>query len=47
MGLGLPIAREAMEVQGGRMTIQNLPGRGCLFRLELPAVPGTAAGPIH
>lgn len=47
MGLGLPIAREAMEAQGGRMRIQNLPGRGCIFRIELPAAPFTAASPIR
>jgi signal transduction histidine kinase len=36
LGLGLPIAREAIEAQGGHLTITSLPGKGCVFRLELP-----------
>lgn len=37
MGLGLPLARQAVEAQGGQLTIQNLPGRGCIARVVLPA----------
>jgi signal transduction histidine kinase len=40
LGLGLPISQEAMEAQGGRLTITNLPGKGCIFSLEVPAAPG-------
>ena len=36
-GLGLAIARQAIEAHGGRLSLQDLPGRGCIFRLELPA----------
>jgi signal transduction histidine kinase len=36
LGLGLPIVREAVEAQGGRLTITNLPGKGCIFRVTLP-----------
>jgi signal transduction histidine kinase len=36
-GLGLAIARQAVEAHGGRLLLQDLPGRGCIFRLELPA----------
>jgi signal transduction histidine kinase len=35
-GLGLPIARAAAEVQGGALTVRNLPDRGCVFQLTLP-----------
>lgn len=37
LGLGLAITREAMVGQGGRMTVQNLPGHGCIFGLEIPS----------
>jgi hypothetical protein len=36
-GLSLAIARQAVEAHGGRLLLQDLPGRGCIFRLELPA----------
>lgn len=36
MGLGLSIARTAIEAMGGRLVITNLPGRGCIARLDLP-----------
>lgn len=35
-GLGLAIVKQALEAHGGRVTIQNLPGKGCIFSLELP-----------
>ncbi len=38
-GLGLPIAKQAAEAHGGAIHIQNLPGRGCIFVLELPLTP--------
>jgi signal transduction histidine kinase len=37
LGLGLPISREAIEALGGRITVTNLPGKGCIFRLDLPS----------
>jgi signal transduction histidine kinase len=40
VGLGLPIAREAMEAQGGHVRVTDIPGKGCVFTLELPAPPG-------
>lgn len=37
-GLGLGIARDAAEVQGGSVDARNRPdGRGCIFRLRLPS----------
>ena len=35
-GLGLPIARAAMEKQGGTLTAANLPGGGASFTIFLP-----------
>jgi signal transduction histidine kinase len=35
-GLGLAIAKQAAEAHGGSIRIENLPGKGCIFRLELP-----------
>jgi signal transduction histidine kinase len=37
LGLGLAIVREAADASGGRLEIVNLPGKGCVFRLMLPA----------
>jgi signal transduction histidine kinase len=35
-GLGLAIARQAVEAHGGSIQVQNVPGSGCVFRVELP-----------
>jgi signal transduction histidine kinase len=35
-GLGLAIVKQAIEVHGGRVTVKNLPSKGCVFSLELP-----------
>lgn len=37
-GLGLAIAKQAADAHGGGLRIQNLPGRGCIFVLEVPDV---------
>ena len=36
LGLGLSIARRSVEADGGRLTVQDLPGKGCVFTIELP-----------
>ena len=36
-GLGLAICRKIVEAHGGTITAENLPGRGCEFRVILPA----------
>ena len=38
-GLGLAIAKQAIDAHGGTIRVQNLPGKGCVFVLELPADP--------
>jgi hypothetical protein len=35
-GLGLAIAKQALDAHGGTIRVQNLPGKGCVFALELP-----------
>ena len=36
VGLGLAIAREAVDAHGGHIGVTDLPGKGCVFRIELP-----------
>src|SRR5262249_5982061 len=35
-GLGLAIAKQAVDAHGGTIRIQNLPGKGCIVVMELP-----------
>ena len=37
VGLGLAIAKRAIEAHGGWIGARDLPGVGCVFRVELPA----------
>jgi signal transduction histidine kinase len=37
VGLGLAIARQAIEASGGTISVRNLPGHGCVFRVVVPA----------
>ena len=36
LGLGLSIARKAMRAHGGDIHIRNIPGKGCVFVIEVP-----------
>ena len=38
LGLGLTIARRGVEAHGGELRLQNLPGHGCVFTVDLPRV---------
>ena len=38
-GLGLANVKQAVEAHGGRVFVRNLPGKGCVFCLELPESP--------
>jgi len=44
LGLGLTISRRAVEACGGEITVRNLPGKGCVFIIELPYEPSAPAG---
>jgi hypothetical protein len=35
LGLGLAIARESVESNGGEITVRDLPGKGCVFTIDL------------
>lgn len=45
LGLGLSIARQDVEAMGGTLTVDNVPGVGCVFTIALRRVqPGAAPG---
>lgn len=35
-GLGLAIAKQAVEAHGGALMVNNVPGKGCIFTIDLP-----------
>ncbi|MGA1823668.1 MAG: response regulator [bacterium] len=43
-GLGLAIVHEKVEKLGGVLSVENLPGKGCLFRMQLPVTLATFRG---
>ncbi len=36
LGLGLSIARRAIDASGGKLGVRDIPGTGCVFTIELP-----------
>jgi signal transduction histidine kinase len=44
LGLGLAIARESVLLNGGAIRVRDLPGRGCVFTVDLPRLPRPAEG---
>ena len=36
VGLGLSIARRSVEANRGSLTVQNRPGSGCVFTIDIP-----------
>lgn len=43
MGLGLSIARHSVESDLGTLTVRDIPGKGCVFTINLPLAAHTAA----
>ncbi len=43
LGLGLIISRRGVESNGGTIRVHDLPGRGCIFIVDLPRMPAAAA----
>jgi signal transduction histidine kinase len=36
VGLGLSISRRAVEINGGALTVRDVPGTGCVFTIDIP-----------
>ncbi len=36
MGLGLSLSRQAIELNKGKLTARDIPGKGCVFTIDLP-----------
>ena len=36
LGLGLAISRHAVQACGGRLSVRNIPGTGCVFTIDMP-----------
>ncbi|MCM2255747.1 MAG: HAMP domain-containing histidine kinase [Vicinamibacteria bacterium] len=39
LGLGLTISRRGVEAMGGRLSVRDMPGHGCVFSIDLPRAP--------
>ncbi|WP_437573500.1 sensor histidine kinase [Sorangium sp. So ce887] len=39
LGLGLSICRKGVEAMGGKLGVRDLPGKGCVFSIDLPRLP--------
>jgi len=44
LGLGLAIAQQAIETDGGRIALRDRPGKGCVFIVEMPLAVGEPIG---
>jgi signal transduction histidine kinase len=42
LGLGLAISRRGVETCGGELRVRDLPGKGCVFTMDLPRLPPPA-----
>ena len=45
LGLGLSISRAAVRAHAGDINIRNIPGKGCVFSIDLPLAAAAAAPP--
>jgi signal transduction histidine kinase len=39
LGLGLSIARQAVRAHSGDIRVRNMPGKGCVFTIDVPLAP--------
>jgi signal transduction histidine kinase len=46
LGLGLTIARQTIEADGGTLQVRNQPGTGCTFVISMPRVASLSATPV-
>lgn len=47
LGLGLSIARKAVKMHGGTISFRNVPGKGCVFVIDVPLAPADTLVPQH
>jgi signal transduction histidine kinase len=45
LGLGLAISRQAIEADGGKLSLRDIPGKGCAFIVEMPLALDNPADP--
>jgi signal transduction histidine kinase len=38
--VGLAVSRQAIEADGGKILLRDIPGKGCVFIVEMPLAPG-------
>ncbi len=43
LGLGLSITSRSIEANGGKLQVRDIPGTGCVFRIDLPRQPHIGA----
>jgi signal transduction histidine kinase len=43
LGLGLSIARKVVKAHGGEVYVRNVPGKGCVFTVDMPLAAEEAA----
>jgi len=46
LGLGLAFSRWAVEANNGRISARSLPGRGCVFTIDMPRLPVAAGAAV-
>ena len=47
LGLGLSLARRAVRAHGGDIQIRNMPGRGCIFAIDVPLAARDVSVPLE
>lgn len=46
-GLGLAIAKQAVDAHGGSLRVHDLPGKGCVFVMDLPRMASAVASRVE